>query len=128
MMQRDAEELLQSLKTKSRTLEELHDWVRASGSAWSVEQLQLFLMCAPGVQYDKVSGMYRVETDDREEEIQRAIVEAVRSFEGRPVPAVQVRARLPNHLITTDEQILAIARRNGELEVFGPNLIRITKK
>jgi hypothetical protein len=56
-----------------------------------------------------------------------AIVEAVRSFAGKPVPAVQVRARLPDHFVATDEQILAVARRAAGLEVVGPKLIRIAQ-
>jgi len=50
----------------------------------------------------------------------------VRSFAGKPVAANQVRERLPSHFITTDEQVLALARRTAGLEVFGPQLIRTT--
>ena len=90
--------------------------------------MQLFLLCVPGVQHDALSCTYRVVSREGEEALQLAIFDAVRSFEGRPVPTVQVRARLPNDFVTTDEQIVAIAKRTDGLEVFGPNLIRITQK
>jgi len=128
MTPRDAEQLLHTLKDKSLTLEEIHGRVRASGSAWSQAQVQLFLLCTSDVQYDKLADTYRAVSCEGEGSLQHAILEAVRSFAGKPVPAVQVRARLPNHFVTTDEQIVAVARRTDALELFGPNLIRITKK
>lgn len=124
MTPKQADELLRTLKDKSLTLEDLHERVRTSGSMWTVEQLQLFLLCAPGVQHDTAAGTFRVVPRGGDEALQDAIVEAVRSFAGKPVPAAQVRARLPNHFVTTDEQILAVARRTTGLEVFGPKLIR----
>ena len=127
MTPKQAEELLRTLKDKSLTLEDLHERVRTSGSTWTLEQLQLFLLCAPGVQRDTAAGTFRVVPRGGDEALQDAIVEAVRSFAGKPVPAAQVRARLPNHFVTTDEQILAIARRTTGLEVFGPKLIRIAQ-
>ena len=122
-----AEELFRTLKDKALTLEELHERVRTSGSAWSMDQLRLFLLCAPGVQHDKATGTFNVSQYGTDGDLQNAILEAVRSFAGRPVPAAQIRARLPNHFITTDEQIIAVARRAAGLEVFGPTLIRIAR-
>ncbi len=127
MTPNQAQELLRTLKDKSLTLEELHERVRMSGSAWSPDQLRLFLLCAPGVQHDQAAGMFHIALRGGDEELQDAIIEAVRSFGGRPVPAEQVRARLPNQFITTDEQIVAVARRTLGLEVFGPKLIRIAQ-
>lgn len=125
MTPNQADELLRVLSDKPSTLQDLHERVRASGSAWTVEQLQLFLLCAPGVQYEAATGPFRAAPRNADHALQDAMVEAVRSFAGRPIPAAQVRARLPNHFVTTDEQILALARRTNGLEVFGPNLIRI---
>lgn len=127
MSPNQAQELLRTLKNKSLTLEELHERVRTSGSGWSLDQLRLFMLCAPGVQCDQETGTFHLAPRVGDEELQDAIVEAVRSFAGRPVPAAQVRARLPNQFITTDEQIVAVARRTPGLEVFGPNLIRIAQ-
>jgi hypothetical protein len=128
MTPRQAAELLQSLRSESLTLEELHERIRRSGSTWSAEQLLLFLHCAPNVQLDTGSRTFRVIAHVREEEaLQDAILDAVRSFAAKPASAAQVRARLPNHFVTTDEQVLAVARRTPGLEVFGPKLIRIAQ-
>jgi len=127
MTPQQAEEILRALKHKSQTLAELHERVRSTGSAWTLDQLRLFLLCAPGVQHDQAAGTFHVAPRGGEEELKEALVEAVRSFAGRPVPAAQVRARLPNQFITTDEQIIAVARRTTGLEVFGPKLIRIAQ-
>ena len=127
MTPKQGEELLRTLKDKALALDDLYERVRTSGSTWTVEQLQLFLLCAPGVQHDTGAGTFRVVSRGGDEALQDAIVEAVRSFAGKPVPAAQVRARLPNQFVTTDEQILALARRTPGLEVFGPKLIRIAQ-
>jgi hypothetical protein len=122
-----AVELLGTVKEKSLTLEDLYERMRTTGSSWTLQQLQLFLMCAPGVRRDPTAGTFHVASRGVEEELQDAIFEAVRSFAGKPVPAALVRARLPNQFVTTDEQILALARRTPGLEIFGPKLIRTAK-
>ena len=124
MTPRQAEELLSHLKLKARGLDELHERVRLSGSAWTRDQLELFLLCARGVTRDG-TGAFHAIAATADDDLGAAIVEAVRSFAGKPVPAAQVRARLPQHFVTTDEQVLAVARRTAGLEVFGPKLIRI---
>jgi hypothetical protein len=123
---RQAEELLISLKLEPLSLDEADERARLSGSTWTRDQLKLFLLCAPGVERDE-SGSFHVAAGSAQDALQAAIVEAVQSFAGKPVAAMQVRARFPNHLVTTDEQVLAIARRTTGLEVFGPNLIRIVQ-
>lgn len=124
MTPRQAEELLSHLKAKPLGLDELHERVRLSGSAWTRDQLELFLICARGVTRDG-TGAFHAIAAGAEDDLGAAIVEAVRSFAGKPVPAAQVRARLPQQFVTTDEQVLAVARRTAGLEVFGPKLIRI---
>lgn len=127
MTPKQGEELLRTLKDKSLTLENLHERVRTSGSTWTVEQLQLLLLCALGVQHDTAGGTFRVAPRGGGEALQDAILEAVRSFAGKPVPAAQVRARLPNHFVTTDEQIRALAKRTPGLQLVGPGLIKATQ-
>jgi hypothetical protein len=127
MTPKQAEELLWTLRGKRTTLADIYERARMVGSAWSVEQLQLFLLCAPGIEQDMSNSTFCVVTRGTDEALQDAIIEAVRSFGGKPVPAVQVRARLPNDFVTTDEQILAVARRTAGLDVFGPQLIRIAQ-
>lgn len=124
MMPHQAEELLSYLKRKALGLDELHERVRLSGTGWTRAQLELFLLCAPGVTRDGMGAFHAVAAS-AEDDLGAAVVEAVRSFAGKPVPAAQVRARLPQHFVTTDEQVLAVARRTAGLEVFGPKLIRI---
>ncbi|MBK9386458.1 MAG: hypothetical protein IPN34_16725 [Planctomycetes bacterium] len=124
MTPRQAGELLAHLKLKALGLDELHERVRLSGSAWTRDQLELFLLCARGLTRDG-TGAFRAIAASAEDNLGAAIIEAVRSFAGKPVPAAQVRARLPQHFVTTDEQVLAVARRTAGLEVFGPKLIRI---
>lgn len=126
MTSRQAEELLSLLKQKALGLDELHERVRLSGSVWTREQLELFLLCARDVTRDG-TGAFHALASSADDDFGAAIVEAVRSFAGRPVPAAQVRARLPQHFVTTDEQVLAVARRTTGLEVFGPKLIRIAQ-
>lgn len=126
MTPRQAEELLAHLKQKGRCLDELHERVRLSGSAWTCDQLELFLLCARGVTRDS-SGAFHSISASAQDDLGAAILESVRSFAGKPVPAAQVRARLPQHFVTTDEQVLAVARRTAGLEVFGPKLIRIAQ-
>ncbi|ALJ34265.1 hypothetical protein D9623_00345 [Azospirillum brasilense] len=124
MTLRHAEDLLDTLKRKRLSLDELHERARLSGLDWSRDQVELFLLCAPGVERDE-SGTFHVGASRPEEALETAIIDAVRSFAGKPIQAAQVRARLPADFVTTNEQILAIARRAAGLDVFGPNLIRI---
>ena len=121
-----AAELLGELRARALSLPQVHEWVRLTGSPWTVDQVALFLRCAPGVELDAASGTYRVLELDPEAELQEALLAAVRSFAGRPVPAVEVRKRLPDRFSTTDESVLALARRTRGLQVFGPNLIRLS--
>jgi hypothetical protein len=123
---RHAEELISGLKQKALGLEELYERARILGSDWTRDQLQLFLLCAPGVTRNH-AGAFRASAASSQDELRAAIVEAVRSFAGKPVPAAHVRTRLPNHFVTTDEQVLAVAGRTAGLEVFGPKLIRIAQ-
>jgi hypothetical protein len=127
MTPQSCEALLQTLARQALRLDDIHEVARNSGSPWTRAQVQLFLRCAPGVEHDAIAGTFHVPSRGGESELQDAIVEVVRSFAGRPVPASQVRARLPNHFVTTDEQILAVARRTSGLDVFGPKLIRIAQ-
>lgn len=126
MMPRHAEELISVLKQDALGLEEIHERARVLGSDWSRDQLQLFLLCAPGMTRDH-AGLFRADAASAQDELHAAIVEAVRSFAGKPVPAAHVRTRLPNHFVTTDEQVLAVARRTAGLAVVGPKLIRIAQ-
>lgn len=123
MTPQTAQELLVALQQQALGIDELLERARLLASTWSRDQLELFLLCLSGIERDS-SGLYRSIGRSVEVEIQAAIVDVVRSFAGKPVAANQVRERLPSHFITTDEQVLALARRTAGLEVFGPQLIR----
>ena len=126
MTPRHADVILSLLKQKPLGLDELHERVRLMGGQWSRDQLELFLLCAQSVSRDE-TGAFHASAPSAQDDLATALIEAVRSFGGKPVPAKEVRARLPQHFVTTDEQVLAVARRTAGLEVFGPRLIRITK-
>jgi len=119
-----AEEMLSDLKLNPLGLDELHERVRLSGSGWTRDQLELLMRCARGVTRDG-TGAFHAVAGASGDDLGAAIVEVVRSFAGKPVAAAKVRARLHERFVTTDEQVVAIARRTAGLEVFGPNLIRI---
>jgi len=89
-----AQELLVALQQQALGIDELLERARLLGSTWSRDQLELFLLCMAGIECD-VSGLYRSIGQSLEAEIQAALIEAVRSFAGKPVAANQVRARLP---------------------------------
>lgn len=125
MTPRHADEILSLLKQKPLGLDELHDRVRLMGGQWSRDQLELFLLCAQGVLRDE-TGAFHSSAPSAQDDLATALLEAVRSFGGKPVPATAVRARLPPHFVTTDAQVLAVARRTAGLEVVGSSLIRIT--
>mgnify|MGYP001573506268 CR=1 FL=1 len=119
-----ADELLRELRAQPVAFEALHERLRAAGSPWSADQLRLFLRCVPGVQRDSAADTFHLAASAGVT-LEDAILPAVRSFAGRPVPASEVRARLPAHLVTTDEQIRAVAKRHPELQLVGPGLITI---
>lgn len=124
MTPRMAEEMLSGLKLNPLGLDELHERVRLAGSVWTRDQLELFLCCTRGINRDD-TGTFYSDAGGSGDDLGAAIVEVVRSFAGKPAAAAQVRARLPERFVTTDEQVVAVARRTAGLEVFGPNLIRI---
>lgn len=123
MTPRQAEELLQMLNSKAHSIEALFDRVQSLGGSWTLDQLRLFLSCARGTRFDAECQTYRVDECGGDEALQRAVIEVARSFGGKPVPAAQIRARLPIEIITTDEQIRALAKRTPGLQLFGPGFI-----
>lgn len=125
MNTKQAEEILAALKSKAMTFDQLQDHARASGNPWSTDQLRLFLRCLPDIERDPATETFRARGTDPDSELRDAIVAAARSFGGRPVPPAEIRRRLPQHFVTTDEQVRAIAKRTSELTIVGPGLIRI---
>ena len=122
MTPRLAAELLRTLRENPKTLDEVLSWVTAAGSSWNQAQVLLFLRCIPEITNDGTT--LRISADGGEENLKAALLQAVRSFGGKPVPAAMVRARLPGDLVTTDEQVRALAKRTAGLRIVGPGLIQ----
>lgn len=118
-----AQVLLDELRRQPLSLQALHERTPAAGLDWSAAQLRLFLRCLPDVAHDEATGLWRTASGGGDP-LQEAIVAAARSFSGKPVTVAQLRARLPSDFITTNEQVLAVARRTARLQIVGPGLIR----
>jgi hypothetical protein len=115
--------MLKELQGSPRSLADLYERIQSAGSAWSRDQLLLFLLCKSGVEFDSSSQVFRSNARTVEDVLKEAIGDAVRSFAGKPTTAAQVRARLPQEIICTDEQIRALAKNLPGIKVLGPGLL-----
>lgn len=115
----------QKAQQHPQTVAEIHAQAQAGGSGWSLAQVHLLLACDQGVVLTEKDGSTLVMPAQRsvEDELTEAIRAVVASFGGRPTAAIAIRQRLPGHLVTSDEQIKAIARSASGLRVVGPGLI-----
>ena len=108
----------------------LMEMARAAGSKWSDAQLRLFLACLDGVEIAlEANGheVVRVGQRTEHEALASLVEEMVAAANGKPLHPTEIRQRLPQRFVTTDEQIRALARKTPALEVFGPGLIRLRK-
>jgi hypothetical protein len=124
--------LTNALRTKPRKLDKLHALAVEAGSDWTTDQLWLLFACLDGFQVEESgddASMPTVSLGDRspKQKLQEAILAAVRSEAGKPVPAQKVFTLLPAEFVTSVAQILAIARETPSLEVFGPGLVRLKR-
>lgn len=126
MTPHQAQDLLATLRRQPLSLDEACDQIAAVGSSWSRDQTHLFLSLAPGVERGS-DGLFCCRSAGIADELQAALLDVVKGLSGQAAPAALVRGRLPSHLVTTDEQIVALAKRTSGLEVYGPNLIRAVK-
>lgn len=119
--------LLESLKQGPMSFDKALAFIRDEGSEWSSCQLRLFVLCMDGVDLSGEDGQYTIcmGTRSPEEELADAILEIVLAL-GKPMPAKEIRKRLPPKFVTTDEQVKAIAKKTPKLDVFGPGLIKPT--
>ena len=104
----------------------LHERLQAAGSAWSASQHCLLFLALDGFTVDRTGGDTMISSGEQsqEERLLAEISKVVESFAGKPTPPQEIRKRLPPDLVTTDEQVKALARKSANLEVFGPGLIR----
>lgn len=120
-------QLQENLKRDPMPLDKALAFIRDAGSEWSSSQFKLFILCMDGVNLSGEEGQYTLcmGTRSPEEELADAVLEVVLAL-GKPLPAKEIRKRLPQKFVTTDEQIKAIAKKTQGLDVFGPGLIKAT--
>jgi hypothetical protein len=122
------EEISGALRNGPIPIGRLEVLIRDAGSDWTTSQLRLFLMCMDGVELEQRSEaepLVRLGERTEHEQLVAAITAVIRGQRGKPIHVKEVRRRLPESIVTTEEQIKALARRTSDLEVFGPGLIRI---
>ena len=117
--------VMDGTNTSVLKLEALHAAARDGGSTWSVEQLHLLLSCLEDWKVSKPVGDWIVQRAGRslEEELEDAIVAAVHSQGGRPMPAAVVMSLLPGKFTTSEAQVRKLAKESSRLHVVGPGLI-----
>ena len=107
-------------------LTELHERLKSAGSAWSESQHHLFFLAFDGFSVEQTDDQIMVRSGERssEDRLLSEIEKVVESFAGKPVPAGEIRKRLPVDYVTTDEQVKSKAKISEKLHVYGPGLIR----
>jgi hypothetical protein len=119
--------ITESIHSQSMPLRQLHAAARDSGSTWSVDQVHLLLSCFDDWRVTNSGNDWLVERAGRsiEEELEDAIVTAVQSQGGRPMPAAVVMSLLPSKFTTSEAQIRKLAKESSRLQVMGPGLIAV---
>jgi hypothetical protein len=119
--------ITESINSQSMPLRQLHAAARDSGSTWSVDQVHLLLSCFDDWRVTNSGNDWLVERAGRsiEEELEDAIVTAVQSQGGRPMPAAVVMSLLPSKFTTSEAQIRKLAKESSRLQVMGPGLIAV---
>jgi len=117
--------IAESINRQSMPLRQLHAAARDSGSSWSVDQVHLLLSCLDDWRVTNAGNEWLVERAGRseEEELEDAIVTAVQSQGGRPMPAAMVMSLLPVKFTTSEAQVRKLAKESSRLQVVGPGLI-----
>ena len=117
--------ITESINSQSMPLRQLHAAARDSGSTWSVDQVHLLLSCLDDWRVTDAGSEWQVERAGRslEEELEDAIVTAIQSQGGRPMPAAVVMSLLPSRFTTSEAQVRKLAKESSRLQVVGPGLI-----
>lgn len=116
-------DLTAQLKQPAQSLPDLHGFIQELGSDWSLDQLQLFLVCMDGIEVSS-DGRVIMGAKSPHEALLEAVVNVVKS-QTKPMPAAQVIRLLPSQFVTTEAQIKALAKESNDLEVFGPGLLKL---
>ena len=119
--------ITESINSQSMPLRQLHAAARDSGSTWSVDQVHLLLSCLDDWRVTDAGSEWQVERAGRslEEELEDAIVTAIQSQGGRPMPAAVVMSLLPSRFTTSEAQVRRLAKGSSRLQVVGPGLIAL---
>ncbi|MCC7337944.1 MAG: hypothetical protein IT422_22880 [Pirellulaceae bacterium] len=117
--------LADTSKGDSLPLRQLHAAARDGGSNWSIDQLHLMLACLGDWEVKDQGNDWIVKRAglSQEEELEDAIVAAVQSQGGKPMPASVVMSLLPGKFTTSEAQIRKLAKESSSLQVIGPGLI-----
>lgn len=126
MNQTVLEEARVALNAGPMLLAKLHERLKTAGSAWSESQHCLFFLACDGFSVDRRGSQFMIQAGEGspQDRLLSDIEKVVESFSGKPVPALEIRKRLPNDYVTTNEQIKSTAKISDTLEVYGPGLIR----
>ena len=119
--------ITESINSQSMPLRQLHAAARDSGSTWSVDQVHLLLSCLDDWRVSDAGSEWLVERAGRslEEELEEAIVTAVQSQGGKPLPAAIVMSLLPGKFTTSEAQVRKLAKESSRLQIVGPGLVAI---
>jgi hypothetical protein len=119
--------ITESINSQSMPLRQLHAAARDCGSTWSVDQVHLMLTCLDDWRVTNAGNDWLVERAGRsiEQELEDAIVTAVQSQGGRPMPAAVVMSLLPSKFTTSEAQVRKLAKESSRLQVLGPGLIAV---
>jgi len=104
-------------------LDELHRLARQAGSPWSEAQLSLFLRCASALGIRNSSehpSLFGVEAASTAQSLGDVIVAIVRASGPKGLTVAEIRKRIPQTFITTEAQVLDLARKSPVLERTGP--------
>lgn len=119
--------ITESINGQSMPLRQLHAAARDSGSTWSVDQVHLLLLCLDDWRVSDAGSEWLVERAGRslEEELEEAIVTAVQSQGGKPLPDAIVMSLLPGKFTTSEAQVRKLAKESSRLQIVGPGLVTI---
>jgi hypothetical protein len=117
--------VLGNIMGDSVPLKQLHAAARDRGSLWSLEQVHLLLSWLEDWRVEKLGDDWIVHRAGRslEEELEDAIVAAVQSQGGKPLPAAVVMSLLPSKFTTSEAQVRKLAKDSSRLQVIGPGLV-----
>ncbi len=104
--------IYEQLKTP-KSIEELHQRLKDSGTKWNKAQLQLFLLMNGNIK--KTGNLYSTEVNN----LNTIILDIVdKVMDGKPMaPIKRVMDNIPNDITVSEEEILKIAEQSGKFKI-----------